>query len=202
MAVTGFVDPKDIVRNSTMRAGDRLYLTKPLGLGIITTAVKRGLASPEQLAAAVETMTTLNDGAARAMVEVGVSAATDVTGFGLMGHLHIALAASGASAAVVAGAVPFLPGTLDLADRGAVPSGTNSNHAFVARSVDWGELSPIEQVALADAQTSGGLLISVPPERAGALERALVGRGIPAVEIGVVASGTSGHISVTGRLGS
>src|SRR5207244_8824150 len=95
MAVTGFVDLVNLVRNSTMKPGDRLFLTKPLGLGIITTAVKRGIVTPEQLSTAVDTMTTLNEGASQAMVEVGVSAATDVTGFGLLGHLHIALAAPG-----------------------------------------------------------------------------------------------------------
>jgi selenide,water dikinase len=200
MAVTGFVDQDRIVRNSTMQPGDRLFLTKPLGLGITTTAVKRGLASPEQLAAAVETMVTLNAAAAEAMGEVGVSAATDVTGFGLLGHLHIALAASGVSATLAADAVPFLSGTMDLAERGVVPSGTNSNRAFVAPNVDWGELSTTEQLMLADAQTSGGLLITVPAERAGALERALVQRGIPAAEIGVAASGKPGHITISGRI--
>jgi selenide,water dikinase len=196
------VEPDRIVRNSTMMPGDRLYLTKPLGLGIITTAVKRGLASSEQLAAAVETMTTLNAAAAQGMGEVGVSAATDVTGFGLLGHLHIALAASGASATVAAEAVPFLSGTMELAERGVVPSGTHSNHAFVTPNVDWSDLSPTEQLMLADAQTSGGLLIAVPADRADALERALVGRGIPAARIGVVRSEEPGHISVRGRIAS
>jgi selenide,water dikinase len=200
MAVTGFVDQDRIVRSSTMVSGDRLYLTKPLGLGIITTAVKRGLASPEQLAAAVETMVTLNAAAAQAMGDVGVSAATDVTGFGLLGHLHIALAASGVSAAVAADSVPFLSGTMELAERGVVPSGTNSNHSFVSPNVDWGELSTTEQLMLSDAQTSGGLLIAVPAERADALRRALVERGLPAAEIGLVGSDEPGHISVTGRI--
>jgi selenide,water dikinase len=202
MAVTGFVDQDRIVRNSTMRPGDRLYLTKPLGLGLITTAVKRKRATPEQLALAVETMTTLNAGAAQAMVEVGVSAATDVTGFGLLGHLQIALEASGASATIAADAVPLLPGTLDLAEQGVVPSGTRSNHSFVNQKVDWGALTEAEQLVLADAQTSGGLLIAVPEERAPALARALLGRGIPAAEIGVVGSEGAGRILVTGRIGA
>jgi selenide,water dikinase len=200
MAVTGFVDRDGIVRNSTMLPGDRLYLTKPLGLGIIATAVKRGVVTPEQLTLAVETMTTLNAAASQAMVEVGVSAATDVTGFGLLGHLQIALAASGASATVAADRVPFLPGTLDLAEAGVVPSGTRSNHAFVAPNVDWGALSPAEQLALADAQTSGGMLIAVTAERSDALERALVARGIPAARIGVVGSQPAGRIDVNGRV--
>src|SRR5205809_3719035 len=132
MAVTGFVDPDRVVRNSTMRPGDRLFLTKPLGLGIISTAVKRGEATPEQLQGAVRVMTTLNAAASEAMVAAGASACTDVTGFGLLGHLHIALEGSGASARIDAAALPLLPGVLDLAGRGIVPSGTRANHAFVA----------------------------------------------------------------------
>ena len=200
MAVTGLVDRDRIVRNSTMRPGDRLVLTKPLGLGIITTAVKRGQASPEQLRLAVQTMTTLNAEASRAMGEVGVSACTDVTGFGLLGHLHIALRASGASAVVDASDVALLPGTLDLAEAGVVPSGTLSNHEFVSPMVDWGDLREAEQLVLADAQTSGGLLIAVPEDRMSALTDGLAGRGIAAAEVGVVNDGDLGRVSVRGRM--
>jgi selenide,water dikinase len=202
MAVTGVAEPDAIVRSSTMRPGDLLVLTKPLGLGVVTTALKRGEASPDQVETAVRTMTILNAAASEAMVEVGVSAATDVTGFGLLGHLHIALLASGAAAAVRAGSVPILPGALDLAERGFVPSGTRSNHRFVREAVEWGELPKPEQLVLADAQTSGGLLISVPEGRVGALMSALERRGVPAVEIGAVRMGPPGRIEVTGRLGS
>jgi selenide,water dikinase len=201
MAVTGVVDPGRIVRNSTMRPGDRLYLTKPLGLGIISTAIKAGKATEEQIAAAVETMTTLNASASEAMVETGVSGATDVTGFGLLGHLQIAIAASGVSARLDAGAVPLLAGTLDLAERGVVPSGTRSNHLFLGPNVDWGDLPRAEQLVLADAQTSGGLLIAVPEERAPELRAALSRRGVAAAEIGAVGDGPAGRISVTGRIG-
>jgi selenide,water dikinase len=202
MAVTGFVDPERVVRNATMRPGDRLILTKPLGLGIITTAVKRREATPQQLAMAVETMTTLNAGASEAMLEVGVSACTDVTGFGLLGHLHIALAAAGASASVDASAIPLLPGVLELSSAGVVPSGTRSNHAFVASSVDWGQLSEPEQLVLADAQTSGGLLIAVPHARADRLEEALGRRSVMAAEVGVVEDGPAGAIEIDGRITS
>jgi selenide, water dikinase len=202
MAVTGFVDPDRIVRNSTMRAGDRLVLTKPLGLGILTTAVKRGRATPEQLAAAVKVMTTLNRAASEAMVEVGVSAATDVTGFGLLGHLHNALVASGVAARIDAARVPLLSGAVELAEQGVVPRGTKSNHAFVSPSTDWGALTETEQLLLADAQTSGGLLISVPPEHADALGAALEARGIVGDEIGVAHSeAPPGTIEVEGRIG-
>jgi selenide,water dikinase len=200
MAVTGLIDPERIVRNSTMRPGDRLFLTKPLGLGIISTAIKAGKATPDQLNAAVATMTTLNREASEAMVESGASAATDVTGFGLLGHLQIALAASGVSATIDASAVPLLPGTLELAREGTVPSGTRANRLFVAPNTDWGDLPEPEQLVLADAQTSGGLLIAIAPDRAAGLGDALRGRGIAAAEIGVTGSDAVGHVAVVGLL--
>jgi selenide, water dikinase len=200
MAVTGFIDPEAVVRNSTMRPGDRLVLTKPLGLGILTTAVKRRQATAQQLELAVQTMTELNAGASEAMLEVGVSACTDVTGFGLLGHLHIALDGSGASAVIDASAVPLLPGTRELAEAGVVPSGTLENHRFVSGSVDWGDLADSEQLVLADAQTSGGLLIAVPQERVERLRESLAARGVIAAEVGVVEAGNAGRVRVTGRL--
>jgi selenide,water dikinase len=199
MAVTGLVEPERLVRNSTMRPGDRLYLTKPLGLGLISTAIKAGKARPELVRAAVDTMTTLNAAAAEAMGETGVSAATDVTGFGLLGHLHIALEASGASATLDVSAIPFLTGALGLAREGLVPSGTRKNVGFVSGHVDWGDLDEAERLAVADAQTSGGLLIAVAAGRAGALERALASRGIAAPAIGVVTGEGPGSIVLTGR---
>jgi selenide,water dikinase len=201
MAVTGFVQTDRILRNSTMRPGDHLVLTKPLGLGIITTAVKRQKATPEQLTQAVAAMTTLNRSASEAATEVGVSAATDVTGFGLLGHLHVALRESGASARLDAASVPLLGGVLDLAAAGVVPSGTRSNHQFVDPWTEWGGLPQSEQLILADAQTSGGLLLSVPEARAPALLTALADRGIAAAEIGVVHTESQpGGIEVSGRL--
>jgi selenide, water dikinase len=131
---------------------------------------------------------------------VGVSACTDVTGFGLLGHLHIALRASGASAVVNAPKVPLLPGTLDLAEAGVVPSGTLSNHEFVSPWLDWGDLPEAEQLVLADAQTSGGLLIAVPEDRLPALMDGLAGGGIAAAEVGVVHGGDAGAIAVRGRI--
>jgi selenide,water dikinase len=200
MAVTGIVDPNRIVRNSTMSPGDRLFLTKPLGLGIVSTALKRGMADPEQVAAAVVTMTTLNAAAAEAMQAAGPSAATDVTGFGLAGHLHIALRGSEAAARLDASIIPLLPGVLDLAAEGVIPGGTRSNHAFVDPSTSWGQLPKPEQLVVADAQTSGGLLIAVPESRADLLRAELHRRGVPGEEIGVVEEGPVGHIEVEGRL--
>jgi selenide,water dikinase len=200
MAVTGVVDADRIVRNSRMRPGDLLFLTKPLGLGVISTAVKAGTASPEVAAEAVRVMTTLNAAASEAMVEAGASAATDITGFGLLGHLHIALLASGAAATLDAGEVPFIAGATELAAAGAIPGGTRSNHAFVDPHVDWGRTADLEQLLLADAQTSGGLLIAVPEGRANELVAALVGRSVAAAPIGAVVAGDPGTVRITGRL--
>jgi selenide,water dikinase len=199
MAVTGLVAPDRLVRNSDMRPGDRLYLTKPLGLGLISTAIKAGKATDEQVRAAVDTMTTLNAAAADAMGEAGVRAGTDVTGFGLLGHLHIALKAAGAAAEVDAPAVPFLIGSLDLAREGLAPSGTRRNLEFLEGHVDWDDQPEWERLALADAQTSGGLLMAIPAERAGDLEAALQARGIAAPAVGVVTNGEAGRITVHGH---
>ncbi len=201
MAVTGFVDLDRLVRNSTAPPGARLFLTKPLGLGVITTAIKRRRATDGQIAAAVATMTTLNDAAAAAMVEVGVEAATDVTGFGLLGHLHQMLTASGVAAEVDAAAVPFLEGALDLAAEGVVPDGTRRNAGYVAPHVGWEHLEEHERLALADAQTSGGLLIAAAGERADALAATLADRGILAAEIGATSDGPPGRIVLRGHPG-
>jgi selenide, water dikinase len=200
MAVTGFGDPSRLTRNSDMRPGDVLILTKPLGTGIISTAVKAGTSTPEQLSAAVQTMTTLNAAASEAMLEAGAIAATDVTGFGLLGHLHIALAASKASARMDASAVRLLPGVLELALGGTVPGGTRSNHRFVDPHVEWGDLPQAEQLVLADAQTSGGLLIAIAGDRSDPLAEALGARGVQAMLVGVVEEGPLGSVAVDGRI--
>jgi selenide,water dikinase len=200
MAVTGFVDLQRLVRNSTARSGAELYLTKPLGIGIITTAIKRGKATADQIALAVDTMTALNAAPARAMVDVGVEAATDVTGYGLLGHLYEMLSASGVAAEIDAASVPFLSGTLQLAESGVVPSGTRSNLAFVSPHVDWPEVPEAERLALADAQTSGGLLIAVSADRAEQLESKLASGGVAFARIGKAVDGPAGRIAVRGRI--
>jgi selenide,water dikinase len=200
MAVTGFVDLDRLVLNSTARPGAQLFLTKPLGIGIITTAIKRGKASAEQIQRAVETMTALNAIPAEVMVDVGVEAATDVTGYGLLGHLHEMLSGSGVAAEIDAPAISFLSGALEFAEAGVVPAGTRSNLAFVSPNVDWGELSDPERLALADAQTSGGLLIAVSGDRAERLANALADRGVRADRIGTTTDGSPGRITVRGRL--
>ncbi len=198
MVAIGFADADRIVRNSTAPLGAGLFLTKPLGSGIISTAIKRGKATVEQARAAVDLMTTLNAPAAEAMVEAGAAAATDVTGFGLLGHLHRMLEASSVAARIDASAVPVLTGVPDLARAGVVPDGTRRNHAYLRGSVEWGRLTEPEQLVLADAQTSGGLLIVATD--AGRLGSALADRGLPLVQIGTTVPGPPGMIEVSGRL--
>ena len=198
MAVTGFVQTDAIVRNSTAPVGAALVLTKPLGLGIITTAIKRERATEAQVAAAVETMTTLNAGASEAMLEVGAEAATDVTGFGLLGHLHEMAEGSGVAAELEAGAIPFLGGALELGRAGVVPAGTKRNAEFLDPLVER-DLEEHEWLALADAQTSGGLLIAT--TRPADLRAALESREVPAFEIGRTVEGPPGRIRVRGHPG-
>lgn len=199
MVALGFVDPARLIRNSTAPAGARLFLTKPLGVGIIATAIKDGRATPAQVREVVRLMVTLNRPAAEAMVEAGAEAATDVTGFGLLGHLRQMLAASGVGARVDASAVPLLEGVLDLARSGGVPGGTRRNHEYLRSSVDWGDLPEPEQLVMADAQTSGGLLVAATD--GDRLAAALSERGIAWAEIGVTVAARPGDISVSGRVG-
>ena len=197
MAVVGLADPDRIVTNAAARLGDVLVLTKPLGVGVTTTAIKRGLASEDVAKRVVDVMTHLNRGAAEAMLAAGVVAATDVTGFGLLGHLHKMALASGVTAEVWADAVPLLDGTRELVAAGAVAGGTRRNMAFVAPIVDAAAgVSEEDRVVLADAQTSGGLLICCPGDRLAGLRRDLADRGEHAVEVGRIADGAAGRIAV------
>ena len=198
MVAIGEAHPDKVVTNSGARAGDVLLLTKPLGTGILTTALKRDFIGERDLAAAVAVMTTLNAGAARAMLAVGVRAATDVTGFGLLGHLQSLLRASRVAAQVDLAAVPFLPRVRELAERGAIPGGTRRNLESVAAAVTFGPgVDAVAQVMLADAQTSGGLLIAVPEPKAPPLVAALQKEGTPAAAvIGRVVAGQAGTITV------
>jgi selenide,water dikinase len=185
LAVVGTVHPERVLTNTGARAGDALVLTKPIGLGVISTALKRDAASDALVARAVEVMTSLNAGARDAAVEVGdaVHAATDVTGFGLLGHLRELCAASGLHAEVDATAVPVIDGVRDLLAAGMVAGGTQRNLAFVADSVDFGGRPESEQLLLADAQTSGGLLLAVAPDAADALVAACERHGTLAASV-------------------
>ncbi len=200
MAVTGTVHPDGIVRASTATDGMSLVLTKPLSMGIISTAVKRDAAPPALAAKAAEVMATLNAGAAEAMREVGAGAATDVTGFGLMGHLHNLVRLSGVGAEIWMEAVPILDGVRELAERGLVPGGSQKNLAFFSQFVDFDvSVEETSRTIAFDAQTSGGLLIAVDAERESDLVRALVARGAPATAvIGRIREAQPGRILVRG----
>ncbi|MEI6681303.1 MAG: selenide, water dikinase SelD [Bacteroidota bacterium] len=163
LVVTGLIHPDKILRNSTARAGDALILTKPLGTGIITTAIKRGLANPGVVAKVMKLMSELNDKPVDIMNRFAVNACTDVTGFGLLGHLKEMVLGAGLHADLSTPDVPVLEEAWDFAAAGAIPGGTMNNLEFVNPVMTWKSETPeLMKYILADAQTSGGLLISVP----------------------------------------
>ena len=196
MAVVGTVHPEQIVRNVGAQPGDLLVLSKPLGTGVVSTAIKQGRASDDLVKQAIEVMATLNRSAAEAMLEVGVNACTDVTGFGLLGHLRGMTVGGQVGARVHLGRVPVMEGVRDLIEQGLVPGGTRRNHEFLQEIVEWSsELQEDQQMILADAQTSGGLLMAVSPDRAEALVAALERAGTPAAAvIGEIIEDEQGHI--------
>ncbi|MBW6480931.1 MAG: selenide, water dikinase SelD, partial [Bacteroidales bacterium] len=162
MVVSGVVNPDKIITNAGARPGDVLILTKPIGTGIISTAVKKGMADEPTLKAAQDVMLSLNREAAEIMESFPVQACTDITGFGLMGHLKEMMEASGTSCVVESENVPLIRGVYELALSGAIPGGTQNNLLFVAEHISWNEnFAELMKLILCDAQTSGGLLISV-----------------------------------------
>jgi selenide, water dikinase len=197
MAVVGLADPGALMTIDRAVPGDQLILTKALGTGVIATALKRGAAPDTALAAAVASMTLLNAGASQAALAAGVRAATDVTGFGLLGHLHRMLAASKAAARIRAAAVPLLPGAAELAAAGFVSGGTRANTERMRSVTVVDPAVPAElAVLLHDAQTSGGLLLAAPRQAAPALLAGLRSRDLPAALIGEVVAGEPGHVDV------
>lgn len=185
LAVVGEVHPSRVLTNGGLRVGDALVLTKPLGIGVVSTAVKQDAAPAATLEAAVASMLRLNAAAAEAALAAGATGATDVTGFGMLGHLRKMVEASGVDAEVDVGAVPLLPGADELAAEGFVPGGTKRNLAWAEERLDAGDVDEVTRILLADAQTSGGLLFGVEPDaaeealdelRAGGHEAAVIGR--------------------------
>jgi selenide,water dikinase len=168
-AVIGEVHPDHTVGHDGARQGDFLYLTKPLGSGLVATAIKRGLCPPQLEREAIGVMTTLNRAAAEAMLAAGVTAATDVTGYGLIGHL--ANLAGGAD--IELRSVPFMEGVRQLAEKDLFPDGSRRNHAAYRDQAQWDGLAEIDQMMLCDAQTSGGLLVAIPPQNAERFEGAV-----------------------------
>jgi selenide,water dikinase len=189
-AVTGLVDPARVTANSGARAGDRVYLTKPIGMGAMTTAAKLRKIDFEALLPAAHQMATLNRAAAEAMLAVGVRACTDVTGFGLVGHGRNVARASGVTLRLRVGDVPVFPGALDLARRGILSGGAKRGRASLKGEV---RVGPGVEQALAslcfDAETSGGLLIAVAASDAAALERELRARELPVACVGEMLAG-------------
>lgn len=183
-AITGTVHPERMITNNAARPGDRLVLTKALGTGVISTAIKDGVASPSSGNAAIASMSRLNASASAAAVAAGIRAGTDVTGFGLLGHLAEMLQASGVSATIDVATIPILPGALDITADGHVPGGTKRNFRAVKGFVDFGETTSAIQTILVDAQTSGGLLLAVPEDDLDGLVAAVVEGGDVAAVIG------------------
>jgi selenide,water dikinase len=197
MAVTGLVHPDRILRNVGARPGDRLLLTKPLGSGIVTTAIKRGLALGSLLDAVIRLMAELNRAAGEALAQDGgVHALTDVTGFGLLGHAWEMAEGSGVGLRIRSQAVPVLDGVVDLAAADVVPGGSRANLEWVQPHLRADPDAALPLIVLADAQTNGGLLAAVAPERSAGLLAALAAVGVVAADIGEVRPGSPSFIEV------
>ncbi len=187
LAVTGLIHPQKIITNSGARAGDHLILTKPLGTGIVSTAVKQNKAGAAEEAKVVEVMTALNKIAAEEMIRFGAHAATDITGFGLAGHSYEMAAASKVSFEIVFKDLKLLPGVIEYAEAGALTGGAEANRFYLESKVKVAEHhDPHVFDIIYDAQTSGGLLIAIAEDQAATLLKALIDRGVEAADIGRV----------------
>jgi selenide, water dikinase len=198
LSVTGFIHPERILTKNNLKPGDHLILTKPLGTGIINTAIKGGLASKQMIALVTECMATLNKNAADVMAGYPVHACTDITGFGFLGHLSEMVVGSGCGARIGASSIPVFPETTEYAGMGLVPAGAYRNREFRLSMVDFAPtVDRILQDVLFDPQTSGGLLLSIAPERAKDLLHDLRAGGIhDATIVGEVVAEPRGRILV------
>ena len=198
MAVTGLVSPRRVLTNASAQPGDAIILTKPIGSGIISTAIKRGLAEQGTIDSAIALMSELNRTAAEVMEKYPVNACSDVTGFGLLGHLYEMAVASKLSVEIFTKQVPILPEAREFAAANVVPGGTQNNLEYIFPHVEWEEgISEIDKILLCDAQTSGGLLIVLPENVAKKLEKELRESSIPiAVNIGSFRKNGAGKIIV------
>jgi cysteine desulfurase len=197
MAVTGLVAPDKVLRNSTAQPGDALILTKPLGLGILTTALKRGMIDKALESKLIHIMSQLNKTAAEVMAQFQVNACTDVTGFGLLGHLHEMTHGSGVDARIEFDDVPVIDKAREMAAMDVIPGGTLNNLSFVTPYVDFDpNLTRLDRILLADAQTSGGLLISLPDKETDHLLQELNAHRVTAARIGTISEYGSGRIKV------
>ena len=189
LSVTGFVEEDGVVRNAGAKVGDALVLTKPLGLGILTTALKRDLVSEADIEDAVETASQLNRGARDAMREIPPSAATDVTGYGFFGHLSEMLEASGVGAVVRRSEVPVWERAVPLANDGCYPGGLKSNREYLEGRVFADDVGTDDLLPLYDPQTSGGLLVAVPHEKVSEFVASLRKGGTSGAVVGEVVEG-------------
>lgn len=198
LSVFGVVHPDKVVRNRGAVAGDVLFLTKPIGTGLVATALKRELETEETAREVIESMATLNRYAAEAMVEVGVNACTDVTGFGLLGHLHEMAEASGCAAELDLSAVPLFERALEYAEQGVAPGRTAEVVEWANPFVRWHNSADrdVWMRVLCDPQTSGGLLIAVPASSADALAAAFLARGVAASRVGTFVGERAGVVTV------
>jgi selenide,water dikinase len=198
LSVTGTIHPEKVITNSGAIVGDKIVLTKPLGMGIISTAIKANMVKEETIAKAAEVMERLNRVAAESMKEVGVNACTDVSGFGLLGHLYEMLYASNLSAVVYADKVDYLNESFELAAEGLIPAGSHANRGYLFEKVKIGKsISRNLEMILYDAQTSGGLLISVAGNKLDELLKALESRKVGNIQvIGEMIKGERGMIEV------
>lgn len=195
LSVTGLVNPGKMVTACGCCPGDQLYLTKPLGAGLLTTALKGEILTEADIVEAIDGMVTLNQAAAEVMLAVGVSACTDITGFGLIGHASEMAQASGVGLKIFINDLPAYPQALEMAEMGLVPAGSHRNRDFYLPCLDGHEhCDPLLLDLLSDAQTSGGLLIAVAKEKAEILEQRLTERAVPVYRVGEVIAGSSGRL--------
>lgn len=199
MVALGLINPQKVMSNATAKEGDILFLTKPIGTGVISTAIKREAAKHEEVAAVTRIMTTLNKDASEAMMKVGANACTDVTGFSLIGHLHEMTYASKVGASIRLDAVPVIEGARQLLNQDMSPGGAYRNLDFLTGcgAMVWdARVTELDKLLLADPQTAGGLLISIPPERANELEQELLQSDVLAARIGEMIHDSEGRIYV------
>ena len=198
LSITGTIDPKKVVTNAGAQVGDQLVLTKPLGTGILATAIKGRMLSHEAEQEAIRWMATLNRDAAEAMQAIGVHACTDITGFGLLGHALKMAVSSGVDIQFWSSHMPILPSVLEMANMGMIPAGSFANRKYCQQSVTIEkDVDALMVDCMADAQTSGGLLIAVPRGRAEALNAELERRGVFHSEVGQVTNTSQGHIYIS-----
>ena len=195
LSVTGLVDPRKMVTTCGCQIGDQLYLTKPLGTGLLTTALRGEILTEADIADAIEGMVMLNNSAAEVMLKVGVSACTDITGFGLLGHASEMAEASGVRLKIFINELPAYAQALEMAEMGLVPAGSHRNRDFYSPSLDGHDnCDPLLLDLLSDAQTSGGLLISVAKDKVDEFEQQLTAASLPVYRVGEVIPGASGRL--------